>query len=208
MQPASGSLFIVAAPSGAGKTSLVRALLQTRPDIHLSVSMTTRPARPGEIDGEDYQFVTESVFQEAVAKQELLEWAKVHDNWYGTSKHWVQNHLRQGHDVLLEIDWQGAQQVRQLMARTVGVYILPPSLEALQTRLRARGQDSEQVIARRLINAQEELLHVQEFEYTLGNQDFQQSLKDFTAIVDVARLRSLEQRWRHEQLFTCLGAKD
>jgi guanylate kinase len=208
MQPASGSLFIVAAPSGAGKTSLVRALLQTRPDIHLSVSMTTRPARPGEIDGEDYQFVTESVFQEAVSKQELLEWAKVHDNWYGTSKQWVQNHLRQGHDVLLEIDWQGAQQVRQLMARTVGVYILPPSLEALQTRLRARGQDSEQVIARRLINAQEELLHVQEFEYTLVNQDFQQSLKDFTAIVDVARLRSLEQRWRHEQLFTCLGAKD
>jgi guanylate kinase len=204
---AGGSLFIVAAPSGAGKTSLVGALLAERPHIRLSVSMTTRAARPGEIDGQNYHFVTKPAFEAAVQNAQLLEWAHVHDNWYGTSRSWVQTQLDQGHDVLLEIDWQGAQQVRRMMPRAVGIFILPPSLDALSARLVARGQDSAQVIARRLQNAQEELLHVHEFEYTLINQDFSRTLEEFKAIVDVARFRTVEQHQRFATLFSQLGSQ-
>ncbi len=204
---AGGSLFIVAAPSGAGKTSLVGALLAERPQIRLSVSMTTRPARPGEVDGQDYHFVSKPAFEAAVQQAQLLEWAHVHDNWYGTSRAWVQEQLDLGRDVLLEIDWQGAQQVRRMMPRAVGIFILPPSLEALSARLVARGQDSAQVIARRLQNAQEELLHVHEFEYTLINQDFSRTLEEFKAIVDVARFRTVEQHQRYASLFSQLGSQ-
>jgi guanylate kinase len=203
---AGGSLLIVAAPSGAGKTSLVSALLAERPQIKLSVSMTTRPARPGEIDGQDYHFVSTEQFQQAVRESQLLEWAHVHDNYYGTSRAWVEQQLQKGHDILLEIDWQGAQQVRRLMPRAVGIYILPPSLEALRARLLARGQDSEAVIDRRLQNAQEELLHVHEFEYTLINQDFSRTLDEFKAVVDVARYRTVEQNQRFASLFSQLGS--
>jgi guanylate kinase len=176
---AGGSLLIVAAPSGAGKTSLVSALLAERPQIKLSVSMTTRPARPGEIDGQDYHFVSTEQFQQAVRESQLLEWAHVHDNYYGTSRAWVEQQLQKGHDILLEIDWQGAQQVRRLMPRAVGIYILPPSLEALRARLLARGQDSE---------------------------DFSRTLDEFKAVVDVARYRTVEQNQRFASLFSQLGS--
>ncbi len=196
-----GALFIVAAPSGAGKTSLVRALAADDPAVRLSVSYTTRPPRPGEHDGEHYHFVTRERFQAMVAADAFLEWAEVHGNCYGTGREWVETQLAAGCDVILEIDWQGAQQVRGRFAGTVGIFVLPPSLAVLEARLRGRGTDSEAVIARRLANAREELRHVDEFDYVIVNDRFDAALADLKAIVRAQRCARRRQRVRFLTLF-------
>jgi len=194
--PGTGCLFVLAAPSGAGKTSLVRALLEREPAIRLSVSYTTRPPRPGETDGVDYHFVDEPRFLALKAAGEFLEHAHVHGNWYATSATWLQRETALGHDVLLEIDWQGAAQVRRLIPDAVHVFILPPSLESLRERLERRGQDAPEVIARRLVAAREEMAHCGEFDYVIMNQDFARAVDDLSAIVRTARLAATRQTVR------------
>lgn len=197
----SGILFVVSAPSGAGKTSLVRALLAAEPELRLSISYTTRPPRPGEADGRDYHFVGPEVFERMLEAGEFLESATVHGNRYGTSQKWIEGELSLGHDVLLEIDWQGAQQVRKLMRGTVSIFILPPSFEALQERLVGRGQDSAQVIAQRLDAAREEMSHGAEFEYAIINDDFDRAARDLKSIIRAERLKFPRQAARHGNLF-------
>ncbi len=199
-----GNLFIVAAPSGAGKTTLVGELLARDGLIDLSVSHTTRPPRPGEVDGADYHFVDVATFTAMRARGEFLESAEVHGNYYGTSRRWLEERLRAGRDVLLEIDWQGARQVKALFPEAIGVFVLPPSYEELERRLRGRGQDQAEVIERRLTAAREEMQHVGEFEYVIINNDLQEALADLSAVVRAARLRYAEQRERHAALFSNL----
>jgi guanylate kinase len=198
--PASGCLFVLAAPSGGGKTSLVKALLGREPGIRLSVSFTTRPPRPGETDGVDYFFVDEPKFRALNDAGEFLEHAHVHGNWYATSAVWLRSQVTHGHDVLLEIDWQGAAQVRRLMPDSVHIFILPPSLESLRERLEKRGQDAPEVIVRRLEAAREEMRHCGEFDYVIMNQDFARAVDDLSAIVRAARLTAARQAVRHAQL--------
>ena len=199
-----GNLFVIAAPSGGGKTTLTRALLEREPGIRLSVSYTTRPPRPGECDGADYHFVTPERFMALKAAGEFLEHAHVHGNWYATSATWLKAEVATGRDVLLEIDWQGAAQVRKLVPDSVHVFILPPSLESLERRLVNRGQDDSETIARRLNAAREEIRHCGEFDYVIINQDFASAVDDLAAIVRTARLRSAEQCARHEALIAQL----
>lgn len=194
-----GNLFIIAAPSGAGKTSLVRNLLASDENVQLSISYTTRPPRPGEEDGQDYHFVDEATFLQMQAKGDFLESARVYGNYYGTSKSWIEKMIASGQDILLEIDWQGAQQVRRIFPKAIGIYILPPSIEALTERLKRRGQDSEDVIARRLEAAREDLRHVHEFEYVIINQTFAVAATELIAIVTAERLRAGKQLARHRQ---------
>ena len=196
-----GNLYVVAAPSGAGKTTLVRLLIEQEAGVHLSVSFTTRPPRPGELDGRDYHFVDAAGFRAMIARQEFLEWAEVHGNFYGTSKKWITERLATGHDVLLEIDWQGAQQVRSAFPGTIGIFILPPSMEELTRRLTGRGTDSADVIARRLAAAQAEMHHVGEFDYVIINASLEQALEDLRAVVRASRLTVAAQRARHAGLF-------
>jgi|SRR5580658_631430 guanylate kinase len=179
-----GNLYVVAAPSGAGKTSLVKALMERRPSIHFSVSYTTREPRPGEIDGRDYHFVNQERFQEMVERGEFLEHARVFDNCYGTGIDTVQTALTQGELLLLEIDWQGARQVRARLPEARTIFILPPSRHALEERLRARSSDSEPVIERRLRDAKQDLAHWTEFDYVVINDRFEQAVADLLAIVD------------------------
>lgn len=200
-----GSLFVVAAPSGAGKSTLVNALLARDPVIRLSVSYTTRPPRPGEVDGREYRFVDAPHFLALRERNELLEWAEVHGHYYGTSRTWIEEQLSAGDDVLLEIDWQGAQQVRRRFAETVGIFILPPSIDALDARLKKRGQDEPHVITRRLLAAGGEMAHAPEFEYVIINQDFPVALDQLVAIVNATRLRFKSQAARHVELFAQLG---
>lgn len=200
----SGQLFIVAAPSGAGKTTLVRQLLAREPDIRLSISYTTRAPRTGEENGREYHFVSEAQFQAMIAADDFLEWAQVHGNYYGTSKRWIVTERAAGRDVLLEIDWQGAQQVRRVFPDAIGVFILPPSMEELTRRLTGRGTDSAEVIARRLAAAREEMSHVGEFGYVIINDDLQTALSDFVAVVRATRLQLETQRLRHPELFARL----
>jgi guanylate kinase len=201
---AAGNLFVVAAPSGAGKTSLTRALLEREPGIALSVSYSTRPPRLGERDGVDYHFVTLERFRALQDAGEFLEHAQVHDNWYATSATWLKAQVDSGQDVLLEIDWQGARQVRALVPDSVHIFVLPPSLASLEERLVRRGQDDKGTIARRLKAAREEMRHCEEFDYVIINQDFASAVDDLAAIVRVARLRSERQRVRHRALLTQL----
>ncbi len=201
---AAGNLFVVAAPSGAGKTSLTRALLEREPGIALSVSYSTRPPRPGERDGVDYHFVTLERFRALQDAGEFLEHAQVHDNWYATGATWLKAQVDSGQDVLLEIDWQGARQVRALVPDSVHIFVLPPSLASLEERLVRRGQDDEGTIARRLKAAREEMRHCKEFDYVIINQDFASAVDDLAAIVRVARLRGERQRVRHRALLTQL----
>ena len=196
-----GNLYVVAAPSGAGKTTLVHLLLEREADVHLSVSFTTRSPRPGERDGRDYHFVDAATFREMIARQEFLEWAEVHGNFYGTSNKWIAGQLAAGHDVLLEIDWQGAQQVRSAFPEAIGIFILPPSMDELTSRLTARGTDSADVIARRLAAAQAEMRHVGEFDYVIINASLEKALDDLRAVVRASRLRLAAQRARHASLF-------
>ena len=201
-----GNLFVVAAPSGGGKTSIVNALLEQDPGIGLSVSYTTRRPRPGEVDGVHYHFVDEPRFMALMDAGEFLEHAHVHGNWYATSATWLKAQVERGCDVLLEIDWQGAAQVRGLIPSSVHVLILPPSLATLRERLERRGQDSSEVIARRLEAAQEEMRHCGEFDYVIINQDFVTAVADLAAVVRASRLRSAQQRARHPSLVASLLA--
>ena len=197
----SGTLFIVSSPSGGGKTSLVKALLEAEPEVRLSVSYTTRPARPGEVGGHDYHFVTLPVFERMLEAGEFLESAVIYGNRYGTSQKWIERERAEGHDVLLEIDWQGAQQVRRLMRQVVSIFILPPSPEVLESRLRGRGQDSEAVVARRLAAAREEIAHVSEYEYVIINEDFNRAAQDLRSIIRAERLKLARQLARNQKLF-------
>ena len=200
-----GSLFMVAAPSGAGKSTLVNALLAKHPTIQLSISYTTRQPRPGEFDGREYHFITVDEFLERKNAGDFLESAEVHGNFYGTSRSLIINHVATGNDVLLEIDWQGAQQVKKQFPNAVGIFILPPSIEALEQRLTKRGQDSQQVITRRLLAAGGEIAHAPEFEYVIINQEFALALSELTAIVHATRCRFNQQAARNASLFAQLG---
>ncbi|HTQ01924.1 MAG TPA: guanylate kinase [Casimicrobiaceae bacterium] len=202
--PASGCLFVIAAPSGGGKTSLVKALLEREPGMRLSVSYTTRPPRPGEQDGVDYYFVDEARFMALKDAGEFLEHAYVHGNWYATSATWLAREVQAGHDVLLEIDWQGARQVRKLISGSVLIFILPPSLAQLEERLRKRGQDPDAVITRRMEAAREEMRHCGEFDYVIMNQDFARAVDDLSVIVRAARLAAPRQQVRHAALIADL----
>jgi guanylate kinase len=194
---ASGVLFVVAAPSGGGKSSMVNGLLEREPGIRLSVSYTTRPPRPGESEGNHYHFVDVPTFLALKDRGEFLEHAFVHGNWYATSAAWLRAQVASGQDVLLEIDWQGAAQVRRLIPDSVHIFILPPSTAALKERLTKRAQDSDVVIAQRLDAAREELRHCGEFDYVIMNQDFARAVDDLSAIVRAARLTAPRQQVRH-----------
>lgn len=196
-----GNLYVVAAPSGAGKTTLVRLLLEREPDVHLSVSSTTRAPRVGEQHGREYNFIDVATFKAMIERQEFLEWAEVHGNFYGTSKKWITEQLAAGSDILLEIDWQGAQQVRASFPEAIGVFILPPSMEVLTERLTGRGTDSADVISRRLAAAQAEMRHVGEFDYVIINDQLAQALDDLRTVVRASRLSFGAQRARHAALF-------
>ncbi len=185
----SGLLFVVTAPSGAGKSSLIDALLKEDPRLRLSVSYTTRAPRPGEANGREYHFVDEPMFIAMLNRGEFLESAEVHGHRYGTSQAVIREALARGEDLVLEIDWQGAQQVRKLHPSCVGVFILPPSVAELERRMRLRGQDADAVIRRRLASAEEEMSHAPEFDYVMINKDFDEAKKDLQAIVRVERLR-------------------
>jgi guanylate kinase len=194
-----GTLIIITAPSGAGKTTLVGGLLERDPHVRLSVSYTTRAAREGEVDGQHYHFVDISTFRNMRDNAEFLEWAEVHGNYYGTSKAWIREQIESGDDILLEIDWQGAQQVRKAFPEAVGVFVLPPSFEVLEQRLRGRGTDPDDVIARRLLGARGEMRHVGEFDYVILNDVLEDAIGDLVAIVRASRLRCARQRARHSR---------
>ena len=200
-----GRLFLVTAPSGAGKSSLVAALLKADPSVHLSISHTTRAPRPGEQDGREYHFVSIETFESMKEDNAFLEWAFVHGNYYGTSKKWLSEQLELGHDVLLEIDWQGALQVKRLFPDVVGIFILPPSVEALKERLTKRATDSPEVIARRLAGAGAELVHAGQFDFVIINDDFQRATGDLIAIVRASRLTFKTQSIRERETFKHLG---
>jgi guanylate kinase len=191
---ATGTLFTVSAPSGAGKTSLVKALVERCLNLRVSVSHTTRAIRPGEQDGVNYHFVTERVFLSMLERAEFLEHARVFGNLYGTSGVWVERQLRQGHDIILEIDWQGVQQVKRLLPNTRSIFILPPSRSALLQRLKLRGQDDPGTIESRMNAAVEEMSHYVESDYLVVNRDFEQALSEMQSIVDSQRLVTARQQ--------------
>jgi guanylate kinase len=195
-----GNLFVVVAPSGAGKTSLVNELLKRDSNIKLSISYTTRAPRAGEVDGRDYHFVTREEFEKMIAAGDFLEYANVYGNYYGTSRRWIEKELAGDHDVLLEIDWQGARQLRALFPHLVGIFILPPSLAELRRRLEARGKDAPEAIERRMASAREEISHVLEFEYIIVNESFETALMDLSAVVRAARLSRAQQAVRLKKL--------
>ncbi len=191
-----GNLFVVVAPSGAGKTSLVNALLEKEPNIKLSISYTTRAPRQGEADGREYHFVDRATFEKMIARGDFLEHANVYGNYYGTSKRWIESQLAGDHDVLLEIDRQGAAQLRNMFPNMVGVFILPPSLAELRKRLESRGKDAPEAIARRMASAREEISHVLEFEYIIVNERFEAALSDLISVVHATRVSRAQQAVR------------
>ena len=191
-----GNLFVVVAPSGAGKTSLVNKLLEREPNVHLSISYTTRAPREGEADGRDYHFVDRAAFEKMIEAGDFLEHANVYGNYYGTSKRWIERELAGDHDVLLEIDWQGARQVRALFRHMVGIFILPPSIEELRKRLESRGKDSRETIERRMASAREDISHVLEFEYIIVNESFEEALADLESVVRATRVSRAQQSVR------------
>ncbi len=202
--PVKGNLFIVSAPSGAGKTTLVKMLLERDSGIRLSVSHTTRAPRPGEADGREYHFIDVPTFLAMRERGDFLESAEVHGNCYGTSRRWIVEQMAAGQDILLEIDWQGAQQVRGLFHDSIGIFVLPPSLAELERRLRGRGQDSAEVIARRVAAALEEMRHVHEFDYVIINNKLPEAIEDLQTVVRAVRLRAASQLERHRVLFSFL----
>ena len=200
----SGTLFIVSAPSGAGKTTLVGRLLKEDPQVRHSVSFTTRAPRPGEQDGREYNFIDVQRFLAMRERGEFAEWAEVHDNFYGTSRTWIEQRMQEGCDMLLEIDWQGAQQMRRQFPEAVSIFIVPPSIAELERRLRGRGADSEDVIARRVAGALGEMRHVAEFDFVIINNDLDVALGELKAAVCASRLRFPRQRARHPEVFRFL----
>lgn len=197
-----GTLYIVSAPSGAGKTSLVKALIDSEAQIRVSVSHTTRAMRPGEVDGVNYHFTSREQFHAMLDKAEFLEHAEVFGNLYGTSQEWVKQTLREGFDLILEIDWQGAQQVRRLMPESKSIFILPPTQEALRHRLTNRGQDSGEIIEQRMREAVSEMSHYVEYDYLLINDDFAHALSDLKAIFRSNQLLQNPQQQRHSGLLS------
>ncbi len=200
----SGTLFIVAAPSGAGKTTLVGRLLADDPQVQHSISFTTRAPRPGEQNGREYHFIDGQRFLAMRERGEFAEWAEVHDNFYGTSRLWLEQRMKEGCDMMLEIDWQGAQQMRRQFPEAVGIFILPPSVAELENRLRRRGADSEDVIARRVAGALAEMRHVGEFDFVIINNDLDVALGELKAAVRASRLRFSRQRARYPDVFRFL----
>lgn len=196
---------MIVAPSGAGKSSLVNALLKDDPALKLSLSTTTRAPRPGEVDGKDYRFATPETFIAERDQGHFLEWAQVHGHFYGTSKPWIESQMLAGNDVMLEIDWQGAQQIRKLIPMVQWIFIFPPSIEALEERLRKRGQDDEETIQRRLAAAHVELLHAHEADFIVVNDSFEQALLDLKHILASSRLRSGPAMARNPALLQRLG---
>lgn len=200
----SGNVFIVSAPSGAGKTSLVKTLLETDQQVKLSVSYTTRAPRPGEVDGAHYHFVSMDEFMAMLNRGDFLESAEVYGNRYGTSQRWIEAQVATGVDILLEIDWQGAAQVRKLMPQAISIFVLPPSPAALRERLTGRGQDSEEIIAGRLAAAREDMSHVSEFDYVIINDDFATAAADLQAVVKASRLTLAKQMAKNGALIESL----
>lgn len=199
-----GNLYTISAPSGAGKTSLVAALLDKLEHLEVSVSHTTRAMRPGEADGVNYHFTSHQAFQDMLSKGAFLEHAQVFDNYYGTSQTWVEEQLAQGKDIILEIDWQGAQQVRRLLPDTVAIFILPPSQQALEQRLNQRGQDEQCIIDRRMQAAVDEMSHYVEADFIVINDCFDDALIDLQAIIHCHRLQLAKQQARHGELLPAL----
>ncbi|MBN0989744.1 guanylate kinase [Amphritea pacifica] len=199
-----GTLYVISAPSGAGKTSLVKALLAQDTQVRVSVSHTTRPIRPGETDGKDYNFVTMETFDAKIQKGQFLEYANVFTNKYGTSRIWVEEQLSQGMDVILEIDWQGAQQVRQQMPDCVSLFILPPSITELRKRLIGRGTDSEETINHRMSEALNEIRHYREYQYLLVNDNFDTALQELQSVFTARRLELRRQQQKHAAMLTGL----
>lgn len=183
-----GNLYVIAAPSGAGKTTLVNALIASVPRLTVSISHTTRATRPNEQHGVNYYFLDVPEFKKMIAHGDFLEYATVFDHYYGTSKKWVEDTLRQGIDVILEIDWQGHQQIKKLFPDTVSIFILPPSIQALRARLITRNQDSEAIIQKRLADVSETVSHIHEFDYVIINDDFAHACQDAKAIIECGRL--------------------
>ena len=204
-----GNLYILSAPSGAGKSSLINALLADLPrnEARLSISHTTRNPRPAEEDGVHYYFTTHAEFEALIEKDHFLEWAEVFGNYYGTSLPMIEKSLEQGVDVFLDIDWQGARQIRQKVPNVKTIFILPPSREELKNRLVGRGQDSEETIAKRMAEAESEMSHYNEFDYVIVNDDFQQALAELKAILTAERLKLSSQEIRHKALIEQLLAK-
>lgn len=195
-----GTLYVFSAPSGAGKTTLVKALLEQTEDIGVSVSHTTRMPREGEIDGKDYNFISQDDFKNLIAQSAFLEHAQVFDNFYGTSQIWVEQELDAGRDVILEIDWQGAEQIRQQMPDMVSIFILPPSREELLKRLTGRGTDSQEIIDRRMQDAVSEMSHHEDFDYLIINDNFDSALQELRAIILARRQRIAAQRQKQQEL--------
>jgi len=201
----SGSMILVVAPSGAGKSSLVSALLTTDPTLALSVSFTTRGPRPGEVEGINYHFISEEEFLSRKEQGDFLECALVHGNYYGTSRSWIMEKMEQGQDVILEIDWQGAQQIQKIVPQAIWIFILPPSMKILEERLRNRGQDDEATIQRRIRAAHDELSHLSEANYLVVNDLFQAALFELRQIISASRLRTIPQLLRHSSLIENLS---
>jgi guanylate kinase len=203
-----GCLFIISAPSGTGKTSLVRALLKTNPNLKLSISHTSRPPRAEEVNGRDYHFVSQEIFKQKLLRGEFLESAEVYGNLYGTSQEWINEIMAAGHDILLEIDCQGASQVREIFPQAIGIFILPPSTVTLATRLKTRGQDDSVVIEKRLAASREEVGHVSEFDYVIINNKLEEAIHDLTCIVRAEHLKKEHQLVDQHALITQLRYTD
>lgn len=204
--PTSGNLYVIAAPSGTGKTTLVKALVESLPNITVSISHTTRAKRPNEVHGVNYYFIDKKEFEHLVTKNEFLEYAIIFENYYGTSKQWVEETLAKGIDVILEIDWQGHLQIKSLFPDAIGIFLLPPSLESLKERLIKRNQDNEVVIKKRLADAKETVSHVHDFEYLVINDDFSKALTNLQHIVAAGRLLQKRQTTEIQKLISAFSS--
>lgn len=200
-----GKLFILSAPSGTGKTSLTKSLLRKNINLWLSISYTSRLMRPSEVEGQDYFFVERKIFEQMLGNEEFIESAEIYGNLYGTSQNWINEAINSGKDILLEIDGQGARQVRKIFSDVVSIFILPPSLEVLEDRLKNRNQDSKEVIAKRMAAAKEEISHVSEYDYVIINDNIDRALRDLVSVVQSERLRASAQLARYHDLVIQLG---
>ena len=205
MAKVSGRLFILSAPSGTGKTSLTKSLIQKNINLSLSISYTSRRMRPTEVEGHDYFFVERNIFEQMLEDRELVESAEIYGNLYGTSRQWINEAINSGKDILLEIDGQGARQVREIFSDVVSIFVLPPSLVVLENRLKDRNQDSKEVIAKRMAAAKEEISHVSEYDYVIINDNMDVALRDLVSVVQSERLRAPAQLTRYHDLVTQLG---